>query len=193
MNNVLVSFALLWCWWLWPARSVDKGMEIEFSFFIETFTRKFAYFDDWTLVRLYKLFLTERKLAKICANGVTIKSSTWLALSLDTACDDVVVSAASFILTKAGKTRKKRMWVKMSLRMVKQMDEPFTRYARIPRHRLWRHFKIRIRSIEKWFAPLRHILKNESSGGWCAFEGRTRALSILNVKAAKEIFWQGKH
>lgn len=60
-----------------------------------------TYFDDWTLVRLYKLFLTERRLAKICANGVTIKSSTWLlARSLAIWADVAVVSVASLILFK---------------------------------------------------------------------------------------------
>lgn len=53
-------------------------------------------------MRLYKLFLTERKLAKICANGVTIKSSTWLARSFATDTRAWVVddSAASLILER---------------------------------------------------------------------------------------------
>lgn len=78
-----------------------------------------SYFDDWTLVRLYKLFLTERKLAKICANGVTIKSSTWLlALSLAMAAAEevvvVVCSAASFILLRNVENVRcyQRDWVK---------------------------------------------------------------------------------
>lgn len=39
-----------------------------------------TYFEvDWMLVKLTKLFRTDRRLAKICANGVTIKSSPpWL-------------------------------------------------------------------------------------------------------------------
>jgi hypothetical protein len=51
------------------------------------------YFEDWTFVKLFKLFLTFLKLAKICANGVTIKSST-CARSVGTVVDAVSASFA---------------------------------------------------------------------------------------------------
>lgn len=64
--------------------------------------------------------------------------------------------------------------------------KPFTRYARIPRHRLWWHLKIGIRSIEKWLASLWHILKNESGCWWGTLERGPRTLSIFNVKTERK-------
>lgn len=60
---------------------------------------------------------------------------------------------------------------------------PFTCNARVSRHRLGWHLKIRIRSIQKGFTSLRHILKNKPSGRWTAFEWRARTLSIFHIKA----------
>lgn len=143
-----------------------------------------TYFDDWTLVRLYKLFLTERKLAKICANGVTIKSSTWLlARSLAMFADVVAVSAASFILNEWEKRVGSWCWD-----MHESLIKPLARYARISRHGFGRHLKIGVRSIQKWFAPLRHVLENESGGWRGALKRWARALSIFNVEAAIKNF-----
>lgn len=44
--------------------------------------RLFTHLDELTLVRLKKLLRTERRLAKIWANGVTIRSSPWLQLTI---------------------------------------------------------------------------------------------------------------
>jgi hypothetical protein len=141
-----------------------------------------AYFDDGvTLVRLYKLFLTERKLARICANGVTIKSSTWARSPLPPPPPPLTLTAVVVCADSVSLILRKRKPMKLA-RTQRIAHSPLAGDARVPRHRLGRHFKVRVGAVEEGLSPLRHVLKYETGCCWAAaFEWRP--LSIFDIKA----------